>query len=96
MKSRIYLQGSNGETDVENRLMDLGRGEERVRCIERVTWKLNETVHKIDSQWEFAYGSGNSHRSAISMERVRMGREMGGRLKREGIYVYLWLINVEV
>ena len=28
------------------------RREERVRCMERVTWKL--TVHKIDSQWEFA------------------------------------------
>ena len=30
---RIYLKGSNGETDVENRLMDMGRGEERVRSI---------------------------------------------------------------
>ena len=36
----IYLQGSNGETDTENRLMDTGRGEERVRCMEKVTWKL--------------------------------------------------------
>ena len=25
-----------------------------------------------------------------------MGREMGGRFKREGIYVHLWLIHVEV
>ena len=25
-----------------------------------------------------------------------MGREMGGRFKRQGIYVYLWLIHVEV
>ena len=25
-----------------------------------------------------------------------MGKEMGGRFKREGIYVYLWLIHVEV
>ena len=33
------LQGSNGETDIQNRLMDMGRGE-RVRCMERVTWKL--------------------------------------------------------
>ena len=24
-----------------------------------------------------------------------VGREMGGRFKREGIYVYLWLIDVE-
>ena len=25
---RIFLQGNNGETDIENRLMDKGRGEE--------------------------------------------------------------------
>ena len=25
-----------------------------------------------------------------------MGKEMGGRFKRKGIYVYLWLIHVEV
>ena len=37
---RIYLLGSNGETDIENRLMDVGRGEERVKRMERVTWKL--------------------------------------------------------
>ena len=37
------LQGSNGETDIENRLMGMGRGEERVRYMERVTWKLTLT-----------------------------------------------------
>ena len=37
---RIYLQGNNGETDIENRLMGTGRGKERVKCMERVTWKL--------------------------------------------------------
>ena len=36
----MYLQGSNGETDIENRLMDMGRGKKRVRCMERVMWKL--------------------------------------------------------
>ena len=36
---KIYLQSSNGETDIENRLMDMGRGEERVRCMEWVIWK---------------------------------------------------------
>ena len=36
----IYLQDSNGETDIENRLMDVGRGEKRVGCVERVTQKL--------------------------------------------------------
>ena len=27
---------------------------------------------------------------------VGMGREMGGRFKRAGIYVYLWLTHVEI
>ena len=34
--------------------MDVRRGEERVRCMERVTWKLILPYVKIDSQWEFA------------------------------------------
>ena len=33
--------GNSGKTDIENRLMDMGRGEERVRCVERVPRKLN-------------------------------------------------------
>ena len=37
---RVYLQGNNGETDIENRLMDTGRGEKRVKHMGRVTWKL--------------------------------------------------------
>ena len=32
--------GQQWRTDVENRLMDMGRGEKRVRCMERVPWKL--------------------------------------------------------
>ena len=41
------------EKHIENRLMDMGRGEKRVRCVKRVTWK-QITICKIDSQWEFA------------------------------------------
>ena len=40
MVLKNFLQGSSGETDMENRLMDMGRGKERVRCMEKVTWKL--------------------------------------------------------
>ena len=47
------MQGSHGETDIENRPTDKGRGEERVRCMEGVTWK-HITICKIDSQREFA------------------------------------------
>ena len=32
--------------DIENRLMDIGRGEERVRWMERVTWKLTSPYVK--------------------------------------------------
>ena len=44
----------------------------------------------------FLYGSGNSNRGSVSTWRGGMGKEMGGRFQREGIYVYLWLIHVEV
>ena len=40
MVLKNLLKGSNGETHIENRLVDMGKGEERVRCMERVTWKL--------------------------------------------------------
>ena len=40
MVLKNLLKGSNGEADIEDRLMDMGRGEGRVRCIERVTWTL--------------------------------------------------------
>ena len=50
---RIYFQGSNRETDIENRLMDMGRGEERVNCM-KSNMETYITLCKIDSQWEFA------------------------------------------
>ena len=34
--------------------MDMGKGEERVRCMERVTWKRILALCKIASQWEFS------------------------------------------
>ena len=40
--------------------------------------------------------STNSNRGSVSNYMDGMEREMGGRFKREGIYVYLWLIHVEV
>ena len=66
MVLRNLLQGSNGETDIENRLTDIGRGEERVRCMERVTWKLTlPYVKKIANRY-LLYGSGNSNRGSVS------------------------------
>ena len=45
--------GSNGESNIENRLMDMGRREERVRCMES-NMETYSTICKIDSQQEFA------------------------------------------
>ena len=51
------------------------------------------TICKIDSQWDFAVWLRKPKRGlCINLE----GREMGGRFKREGIYVYLWLIHIEI
>ena len=51
------------------------------------------TICKIDSQWEFAEWLRKLKQGlCINLE----GWEIGERFKREGIYVYLWLIHVEV
>ena len=72
--------------------MDMGRGEERVRCMES-NMETYITICKIDSQWEFAVWLRKFKQGlCINLE----GREMGGRLKRKGSYVYLWFIHVEV
>ena len=63
---RIYLQGSSGETDVENRLMVIGREEERVRYMERVTWKLALPYVKLIAKGNLLYGSENSNRDSVS------------------------------
>ena len=55
-----YFQGNNGEADIDNRLMDMGRGEEMVRCMERVTWKLTFPYVKQIANGNLLYGSGNS------------------------------------
>ena len=65
--NEIYLQGSNGETDIENRLMDMGRGEERVRCVERVTWKLTLPCVKQIADGNLPYDTGNSNKGSVTI-----------------------------
>ena len=62
----MVLKGNNGETDIENRLMDMGRGEERVRSMERVTWKPILPYVKSTANRNLLYGSGNSNRGSVS------------------------------
>ena len=46
--------------------MDMGRGEERVRCRERVAWKLALPYVKQIAKGNLPYGSGNSNRGSVS------------------------------
>ena len=62
----MYLQGSNGETDIENRIEAMGRGEERVQYMERVTWKL--TLPYVKHIAKFAVWLRNSNGLCINLE----------------------------
>ena len=51
---------------------------------------------KLDSQWELAVGHRELKSGALWPARGGMRREVGGKFKREGTYVYLWLIHADV
>ena len=46
--------------------MDMERREERVRCMERVTWKLTLPYVKRITNENLLHGSGNSNRGCVS------------------------------
>ena len=55
------------------------------------------TICKIDSQWEFAVWLRKFKQGALYQPGgVGWGGRWEGVLKREWIYVYLWLIHVQV
>ena len=67
--------------------MDMGKGEESVRCKERVTWKLILPYVKQTANGNLLYGSGNSNRGSVSTWRGGMRREMGGSFKRGDVCI---------
>ena len=56
--------GQQWRNNTENRLMNVGRGKERVRCMERVTWKLTLPYVKQIANGNLLCGSGNSNRGS--------------------------------
>ena len=54
------------------------------------------TICKIDRQQEYAVWLRKLKQGLCINLEGWMGKEMGERFKREGTYVYLWLIRVEV
>ena len=76
--------------------MDMGRRGGEGEMYGKSNVETYITICKIDSQQEFAVWLRKLKQGSVSPWRGGMGREMGGRFKREGIYVYLWLIHIEV
>ena len=58
--------------------------------------EIYNTICKIDSQWESAVWLGELKQGLCDRLKGGMGREMGGRLRREGTCVYQWLVLVDV
>ena len=75
--------------------MDMGSGEERDEMHGKSIMETYISICKIDSQWEFAVWL-RKFKQGLCINLEGWDGEMGGRFKREGIYVYLWLIYVKV
>ena len=72
--------------------MDMGRGEERVGCMERITWKLTLPYVKQIANGEFAAWLGKLNQGLyINLE--GWDREEDGRAVLKGGHI--WLIHVE-
>ena len=68
---------------MENRLMDMGKGEERVRHMQRVTWKLTSPYVKWISQQEFAVWL-RKLKQGLCINLEGWGREGDGREVQKG------------
>ena len=55
MVLKNLFTGNNGETDMEDILMDMGRGENEMYG--KGNMETYITICKIDSQWNLLYGS---------------------------------------
>ena len=89
-----YLQGSNGDTDIQNRLVDtVGEGEGGMN------WENNMQTYTLPYVKQIASGnvlcdtgSSASSPSALWQPRGWMGWQ--GRFKREGTYAYVSLTDL--
>ena len=76
------------EKQTENRLMDMGRGEERVRCMERVTWEL--TLPYVKQPMGICCLAQETQMGALYQSRgVGWGRRWEGGSKESG-YMYTY------
>ena len=93
----IYFQASNG--DIENRLMDMGQGEEgegKMFGDSNVEIYHSIWLNKINSRWEFSVWLRELKQGLWDRLKGGMEREMGRRSRKEGTWVCLWPILVDV
>ena len=85
MGLKNFLQGSNGETDIEDRLKDVGR-EEGETCV-KSNMETYVTICKIDRQWKFAVWLGKLKQGLCTNLEGWDGEGDGRGFKREGICI---------
>ena len=91
------FSGQQGETDIENQPMDTGGGEEgEDEMFGESNMETYNTICKTDSHGLLLYDSGNSNRGSVTISKGGTQREMGGSFGREGTWMHLWLILVDV
>ena len=91
------MQGSSGEIDIENRLMDMAGGEEEEsEMYPENNMEIYNTTCKIDGQWEFVIWLRELKQGLYDNLEGWMEREMGGRFRMDRTWVYLWLFLVDV
>ena len=89
-----YLQGSSGDADIENRLLDTVWEREGGMIWESSIETLYTTICKVDSQWEFVVWYREPKAGALGQPRgVGWGRKWEGSLGgRRHMYTYGWFM----
>ena len=67
----------------------LGGAKGRVGGMVRVTWKHTLPYVKYIVNGNLLYDSGNSNQGSVTIYRGGIGREVGGKFKWDGTWVYL-------
>ena len=88
-----YLQGSSGDASVENRFVDTVWEEEG-----GTNWKNSMERYITICKIESGNLLGNRELNSVLCDNLDLwdGKEVGGRFKKEGTYVYQWLIHVDI
>ena len=79
----IYLPGSNGETDIENKFVDMGERGGEGGMYGESNMETYTTMCKIDSQWEFAIWL-KKLKQGLCINLEELGGEADGREFQEG------------